>query len=213
MEALWLEREPMARHGAAITVLLLVGGIPVLLTAGAPLALAARIVVVSGAVLLGLVLAVRTERAAVHCQPEEIVIRGLVRNRRVRIRDVIGVRGNHVYWGSSRGALRRSRLTGVADLPSRFPGVGASSHRNPELLEAWIEQAVGSRLKGRARNVPRLDDAALSRELQLAGAGVRWEAHRRRLSPEPPKLRWLGVRDAAAAEAAKRHLDTHRKQN
>jgi hypothetical protein len=208
MKALWLEREPITRHVYAI-MCALAGGMPVVSAAAGHAPLTAVVAVGCGSVPVGVFLAVRADRAAMFCHPEEILIRGLVRTKRIPVRDVVGVRGNHLYWCSPRGALRRSRMTGIADTPSKGPTISNALNRNPQRLDAWIEQAVTGRLKSRARKVSQLNDSELSRELQLATAGTRWEAKRRRWPfPEPPKDSWRTLRDSAASEAVKRRTGT-----
>jgi hypothetical protein len=211
VESLWLERPPALRHGVASAMVLIVGGLPLFYLARGGVPTHLVVAVESCAVLAGAVLAIRAERAAVWCQPDVILLRGYLRSRRIAVSDVVGVRGDRLYWCGRYGALRSTRMTGIAEGPSRFPiGDTYRTSGSQRRMEAWIEQAVGGRLKNRGRSVAFLGDEALARELKVVKAGVRLEARRRWLVPADTKKRWRTLLDRTTSELAKRQATRSR---
>lgn len=124
-----------------------------------------------------------------------------------RRRHVLGVEGNTLFWCGPRGRLRSSRLAALSAPVSRSPVPSAANDLNrldQARMQAWVEQAVGVRIKRRARLVGHLDDAALAREIRVSAAGVRCEGRRRRSRYGRPRPRRGVLRAAAERERAAR---------
>lgn len=207
MDPLWIERAPAPRHGTAASAFLLVGLTPAALFARAPVSARVMTLGVGCAVALGIALAVRIERARVYADDEAVLLRGYLWTRRIAVADVVGVEGSTLFWCGPRGRLRASRLAALSDPVSRSPGGTpdtAFSHRQQRQMQAWIEQAVGARIKRRARLVGTLDDAVLVREAQVSAAGMRWESRRRWFGGGRPRPRWGVLHAAAEQETAAR---------
>ncbi|MFF3878512.1 hypothetical protein [Streptomyces sp. NPDC001978] len=205
MQTLCLEHEPRLRRASSIGMFLLFAALPTVVAGTvSALPITAKVVIGLCSTAAGAYLGIRAERAVVFCQPDEILIRGFIRSRRIRVRDLIGLRGIHLYWCSTRGRLRRSQLASFATSPYASSSVYERNGSYLRRLDEWIEQAVGSSLKRRAKNVQYLDDAALARELQLADAATRWEDRRRRQAPGAARSHWHELRNSAADETAKR---------
>ena len=207
MDPLWIEREPAPRHGAAVTTFLLVGVAPTVFFATAPVSVLVMSLGVACAVGLGIALTVRIERAIVYADEEAVLLRGYLWTRRVALADVVGVDRNTLFWCGDRGRLRGSRLAALSDPVRRIPVRTPDSdlaHLQQRRLQEWIEQAVGVRIKRRARLVVNLDDAALAREVRVSAAGVRWENRRRWFSGGQTRPRWCVLRTAAEQESAAR---------
>ncbi|MEU6221217.1 hypothetical protein ABZ845_27470 [Streptomyces sp. NPDC047022] len=207
MSPLWIERAPGTRHGTAVAGFLWVGVAPTVFFATAPVSALATTLGVACAVALGIGLAVRIERALVYADEEAVLLRNYLWTRRIALADVVGVEGNTLFWCGPRGRLRTSRLAALSAPISRFPVPSAAKDLNrleQVRMQAWIEQAVGVRIKRRARLVGHLDDAALAREVRVSAAGVRWEGRRRWLGLGQPRPRWGVLQAAAEQETAAR---------
>jgi len=207
MDTLWIERAPAPRHGAAVTAFLLVGAAPTVFFATAPVGVLAMTLGVACAVALGITLVVRIERATVYADEEAVLLRGYLWTRRVPLADVVGVEGNTLFWCGPQGRLRASRLAALSGPLRPSPGGTLDSnlaHLQQRRMQEWIEQAVGVRIRRRARLVVNLDDAALAREVRVSAAGVRWESRRRWFSGGQPRPRWGVLRTATEQETAAR---------
>ncbi|GAA1942877.1 hypothetical protein [Kitasatospora viridis] len=173
MEPLLIRRDAPSRYGAAGAALVGVGLLPGALVVAAGGG-------VAGVLLLGagVATAVRAERAMVHADQDGILVRGSLRSRRIALADVVGMRAERLYFCDRRGRLRSCWLSALGRNTSRW-AVYSYSNRLSLLqrieLERWIEEAVTSRIKRRARLLDTLDDAALAREARVAAAGERWE--------------------------------------
>ena len=207
MKPLWLEREPASRHGTAATAFLLFGVAPALFIVTLPISALATTLGVACALAPGVALAVRIERVLVYADHEAVLLRGYLWTRRIALTDVVGVEGNTLFWCGPRGRLRSSRMAALSDPVSRAPWPTPAhdvNRREQARMRAWIEQAVGVRIKRRARLVGHLDDTALAREVRVSAAGVRWEGRRRRLRSTQPTPRWGELRATAEQETAAR---------
>lgn len=207
MDPLWLEREPADRHGSAATAFLLLGVAPGAVFAVAPVSALATALGVACALASGIALAVRIERALVYADEDAVLLRGYLRTRRVALADVVGVEGNTLFWCGPRGGLRSSRLAALSDPVSRSPVPSPASDLNRLerlRMQEWFEQAVGVRIKRRARLVGHMDDDALAREARVSAAGVRWESRRRRHRYKQPRPRWGVLRTAVEQDRALR---------
>jgi hypothetical protein len=205
MQTLCLQHEPRLRRASSVGMFLLFAALPTVVAGSVSgLPITAKVAIGLGCTAAGAYLGVRAERAVVFCQPDEILIRGFIRSRRIHVRDLIGLRGIHLYWCSPRGRLRRSRLASFATSHYASSSVYERNGSYLRRLDEWVERAVSSGLKHRAKNVQYLDDATLARELQLADAATRWQERRRRQAPGLARTYWHELRNSAAAEMAKR---------
>ncbi|WP_329578202.1 hypothetical protein OG500_08355 [Kitasatospora sp. NBC_01250] len=210
MEPLYLQQSPGPRHGAALSAVLLLGIAPAaVLVAGPDSVLVA---VIGGVCTLaaGVTLALRMEQAHLFADEEAILLRNTLRTRRIALADVVGVELGTLYWCGPRGRLRASRVTALNHPIRRFPTMGLEyrlTNHQQDQARTWFEQAVGARIKRRARQVTTLDDAALARETRVAAAGERWEARhhaRRQARPKARRPQWAVLRAAAEREVAAR---------
>ncbi|MEV4556344.1 hypothetical protein AB0K51_05010 [Kitasatospora sp. NPDC049285] len=194
IETLQLAYEPWRRYGSGVVL--------------AVLALAVTVstglwpVVVLG-VLAGGWLGVRAVRQAVLCGPDGVLVRGLLWSRRIALADLAG-HGFGTVLRFDRGGRLRSTPLWAFRLPPRTARGQRVAFDCLHALARWTDHALAREVPLRGRRLRELDDAALRRELRLAGSGPGplWERHRRQVDREVARRELAGSTPANGSTPA-----------
>ncbi|MFD9126751.1 hypothetical protein [Kitasatospora sp. NPDC059571] len=187
-EVLRLEFERWRRVASVVVTFLLLGAVPALFAVQSSGPWGVRGPIAGVFLLLGPLVGVRAGGYAVRCGPDDLVVRGFLRTRRIPVEAVIAVRTDVVVWCDRRGRLRRTVLWGLRESHGRGPDLGLDARKRAlrEELGRWAHRTVRKGLDRRIRAVGELDDDALRREVMIARAGGQggWEYLRRRAEAE-----------------------------